>query len=274
VRKQGTGNREQGTDCGSVGREPVLRGDESAALQTFDYPDCPDAPFVPSWSGWYETSDQVEQGPQGVSDDRAQDESIAAPNVERRLAEEARRSFAVGRVQGIEEGRKAERAAQANALLEANAQRTRQVAELIETFAQERGRYFHAVEQEVVRLALAVAARILGREAESDPLFLIGAMRAALGQISGSTEVRLRVPAAELDLWTEAVELLPHLSVKPKVTVGANMHLGDCVIETSLGTADLGMRAQMAEIERTLLGDGGSEAAKLHTASMHAEPVA
>ena len=60
---------------------------------------------------------------------------------------------------------------------------------------QERDRYLHAVEHEVVELALAVAARILRREAQMDPLLLTGAVRVALGQLSGSTEVRLRVPA-------------------------------------------------------------------------------
>jgi flagellar assembly protein FliH len=57
-----------------------------------------------------------------------------------------------------------------------------------------------------------VAARILRREAQMDPLLLTGAVRVALGQLSGSTEVRLRVPPAELDLWTEAIALLPNLA--------------------------------------------------------------
>ena len=49
---------------------------------------------------------------------------------------------------------------------------------------QERDRYLHAVEHEVVKLALAVAARILRREAQMDPLLLTGAVRVALGQLS------------------------------------------------------------------------------------------
>jgi flagellar assembly protein FliH len=40
-----------------------------------------------------------------------------------------------------------------------------------------------------------------------DPLLLTGAVRVALGQLAGATEVRLRVPAAELDLWTESMAL-------------------------------------------------------------------
>lgn len=100
---------------------------------------------------------------------------------------------------------------------------------------------------------MAVAARVLRREATSDPLLLLGAVRAALGQFSGATEVRLRIPAAELDLWTQAVKLLPNPVMRPAVLVGEGMMLGDCTIETMLGTADLGIRAQLAEVERVLL---------------------
>jgi hypothetical protein len=66
----------------------------------------------------------------------------------------------------------------------------RQAAELIQSFTQERDRFLHAVEREVVELALAVAARILRREAQMDPLLLTGAVRVALGQLSGSTQVK------------------------------------------------------------------------------------
>jgi flagellar assembly protein FliH len=62
--------------------------------------------------------------------------------------------------------------------------------------------------------------------------------------------VRLRVPAAELDLWAEAIALVPNLPVKPTVEAGEGMRLGDCTIETGLGSVDLGIRAQLSEIER------------------------
>lgn len=239
----------------------VPDGSENVSLRPLEYSDCPDAPFVPSWTGWDETGNRAEQDSRSTSDGRMQEERIATAENERQRAEETRRSFEAGWAQGMEEGRKVEHAAQADAVVEANAQRTRQAAELIERFAQERDRYFHAAEPEVVRLALAVARRILRREAERDPLLLMGAVRAALGQILGSTEVRLRVPAADLDLWTEGINLLPHLSVKPKIEAGVDMQLGDCVIETDLGTADLGMHAQLGEIERVLLGNSDSSAA-------------
>jgi flagellar assembly protein FliH len=181
---------------------------------------------------------------------------------DKRMADETRKSFEAGRERGRQEGRQAEREAQAAALSGAAEQRIRQAAEMIEGFAQERDRFLHAVEHEVVELALAVAARILRREAQMDPLLLTGAVRVALGQLSGSTQVKLHVPPAELDLWTEAMALLPNLALKPTVVTGEGMRLGDCVIETELGSVDLGIRSQLGEIERGFFDRAGGPRAQ------------
>ncbi len=165
-------------------------------------------------------------------------------------AEELRQALASGREQGLEEGRQHERESQAAALKAAEAQRKQQVLTLVREFAAERERYLAVVEKEVVKLALAIAARILRREAQMDPLLLTGAVRVALGQLSGDTGVRLRVPPAEISLWQESVALFPNLAVKPQVLPGEGMRIGDCAIETELGSVDLGIRSQLGEIER------------------------
>jgi flagellar biosynthesis/type III secretory pathway protein FliH len=169
---------------------------------------------------------------------------------ERRISEESTRHFEAGRKHGYQEGVKAEREAQAGVLSALEKQRTAQLAALMQRFDEERERYLHAVEQEVVQLALSIAARVLRREAQMDPLLLTGAVRVALGQLSNATHVSLRVPSAELDLWVEAIEHLPNLSVKPAVLAVEDMQTGDCVLESELGSVDLGIRSQLIEIER------------------------
>ncbi len=161
-----------------------------------------------------------------------------------------RRQFEEGRERGLQEGRQAERDAQSASREGAERDRARQIAEALKKFAEERDRYLMAVEHEVVELALAVAARILRRESQMDPLLLTGAVRVALGQLANSTVVRLRVPGAEQALWSEAMALVPNLASKPVVQADPEMRLGDCVIETELGSVDLGIRAQLGEIER------------------------
>jgi flagellar assembly protein FliH len=213
-------------------------------IEVFEYPSDPNAPYRPPAQGW------MMDGAEATGESAAG----AAAAFEQRLAEETRRGFEAGRERGHQEERKAVAGEQAAA----REREKRQLATLTESFALERDRYLQAVEQEVVRLALAVAARILRREAQMDPLLLTGAVRVALGQLSASTEVRLRVPAGDLALWTEAIALLPNPAVKPALVGDEGLRLGECLIETDLGSVDLGVRSQLGEIERGFFDRAGA----------------
>lgn len=217
----------------------------SAAFQLFAYPAVA-GPALPSWDAF---GIQMEEGvPFG---NRTPEEpGERNPTWQAQLAAERRLSFEQGRERGFEEGRTAERQALATELEAKEAGRAAQIAHVVEKFHEEKAGYFEAVEHEVVKLALALAARILRREAQMDPLLLTGAVRVALGQLSSSTEVRLRVPPADQDLWADAIAHLPNLPVKPAVVAGEDMRLGECVLEAELGSVNLGVAAQLAEIER------------------------
>jgi flagellar assembly protein FliH len=117
-------------------------------------------------------------------------------------------------------------------------------------FRAHRDDYLARAEHEVVRLALAVAERILHRESQLDPLLLSGAVRVALGQLAESTRVRLRVPAVHGEMWGEMVRLMPELPLRPEVCADQEMQSGEAILETNLGTVDLGIRGQLREIER------------------------
>ncbi len=241
----------------------------SGKIEAYQYPAGPDS-AVPAWEGWaaalfkaapVEAGRAVEHDPEAAG---AAVETGLRTELEQRLAEETRRSFDSGRERGRQEGRQIEREAQESAALAVEESRKLQVAALMEKFAQERSRHLEAIEPEVVKLALAVAARILRREAQMDPLLLTGAVRVALGQLAGTTEVHLKVPPADLDLWKEAMGLVPNLALKPIVTAGEGMRLGDCQLESSIGSVDLGIRAQLGEIEQGFFdraGGNGAEAA-------------
>ncbi len=177
----------------------------------FDYPACPGAPPQPAWGGWAEAPESGAAEEAAHDGARSMESRAANAAFDERLNEVTSRSFEAGRERGRQEGRQAEREAQAATLAVEEERRKRQLAGLVESFTRERDRFLQAVEQEVVKLALAVAARILRREAQMDPLLLTGAVRVALGQLAGASEVRLRVPAAEADLWKETIALVPHL---------------------------------------------------------------
>ena len=222
-------------------------GRSEEQIERFEYLVMPYAPVAPSVIGLMELSGEIECLPTIDEEDGAMHQPCAQDS--ERLRETKELAFAAGREHGVLEGRRLEKEAHAASMKLSEDQRKQQLAGLVEQFAQERDRYLHAIEIEVVKLALAVAARILRREAQMDPLLLTGAVRVALGQLSGATEARVRVPTAELNLWKDALKLIPNLSIRPQVLPSEGMLLGDCVIETELGSVDLGIRSQLGEIE-------------------------
>jgi len=72
-----------------------------------------------------------------------------------------------------------------------------------EDFQKERVRYFAGVESEVVKLALAIAERVVHREVKLDPLLLAGVIRVALEKVAEGSTAVVRVPADELTKWQE-----------------------------------------------------------------------
>ncbi|MFZ0301529.1 MAG: FliH/SctL family protein [Terracidiphilus sp.] len=218
-------------------------------VEIFEYPPSSSDHATPEWSGYGDTEGEPAPG----AGTAAHLNNHA--DWDKRLAEEVRKAFDAGRERGREEARTAD----SEALTNARRQEERRMAGVVESFTVARDGYLRAAESEVVKLALAVAARILRREAQMDPLLLTGAVRVALGQLSATTEVRLRVPATDLELWREAIAYVPNLAVKPEVLAGEELRLGDCVIESNLGTVDLGIRSQLGEIERGFFDRAGGE---------------
>jgi flagellar assembly protein FliH len=153
-----------------------------------------------------------------------------------------REAYELGRAAGLSESTKVRQC-----VLEEMA---RQLKQAIQDFHASGESYLHRVEQEVVRLALSIAARVLRREAEADPLLLSGAVRVALGQLSETAEVRLRIPAREEALWQELVRLAPNLTHRPALVADTEMLSGECLLESSMGTINLGLESQLEEVER------------------------
>ncbi|MBS1815895.1 MAG: hypothetical protein JSS87_13550 [Acidobacteria bacterium] len=124
------------------------------------------------------------------------------------------------------------------------------IVRTLESFAQERKRYFEGIEQQVVRLSLAIAEKVLHREATIDPLLLTGAVRVALDNVAGRSPAVLRVPATEAETWQAHLQ---ESTDPPELRPDETMREGECVLETKVGTVDLGIRAQLAEIEASFL---------------------
>jgi len=190
--------------------------------------------------------------------DAAADPVRRVRELEAQLAERERRfrqQVESARLEAAEQGKQAAAGEQAAWHRTCEAALTRALAE----FCAAREEYLGRVEREVVRLALAVAERILQREAQMDPLLLAGVVRVALGRLSESTAVRLRVPAGDREMWAEMLRLMPGLPLRPEVQGDAALEAGDARLEADIGSVDLGVRAQMGEIERGFFDAPGAE---------------
>lgn len=119
---------------------------------------------------------------------------------------------------------------------------------VLEQVEREKKRYFAEVETEVVKLALAIAERVLHREAGMDPTLLAGAARVALDQIQDTSEAVLRVPAHDRQQWQDT---LGRLGRTLKIDTDDALEKGEAVLRMRSGCVQLGLRAQLQEIEHS-----------------------
>jgi flagellar assembly protein FliH len=123
------------------------------------------------------------------------------------------------------------------------------IAVAIAAFDEQRDDYFARVELEVVQLALAIAAKILHRESQVDPVLVATLVRLAIEKMREGSSVTVRVEPARADSMKTYFAGQPNMS---RVEVFADDKLSDldCVVETELGSANFGLDTQLKEVER------------------------
>jgi flagellar assembly protein FliH len=150
------------------------------------------------------------------------------------------------RLSGLEEGRAAAKTEYEHKASELRAEIGRAIAE----FAAQRDSYFHAVEEQVVRLSLAIARKILHRESQIDPLLLAGIVRVTLEKIEGDSRITLRAHPAEINAWRDYFARTQGDPRAPELVGDPALARGRCVVETELGTTEIGLDSQLQEIEQ------------------------
>ncbi len=125
------------------------------------------------------------------------------------------------------------------------------LARAIESLASMRGRLRRLAEEDVVRLAMAIARRILRRELAVDPQAVEGLAQAALQRLQSEETARVRVhPALAQALVSALGRVAPGQAIE--VVADAGREAGDVVFETERGNLDASVETQLQEIERGL----------------------
>lgn len=125
------------------------------------------------------------------------------------------------------------------------------LARSIEELAACRGRYRREAEQDVVRLALAVARRVLHRELAMDPAAMLGLVKSALEQVDLRETHRLRLHPQDLAAIGRRLAEL-NLPQRLELVPDSKLARGGAVLETARGELDASVDTQLSEISRGL----------------------
>lgn len=123
-----------------------------------------------------------------------------------------------------------------------------QIAAAIAGFEQERDKYFAKVEAEVVQLALAIAAKILHRQAQVDPMLVAALVRIAIDNMREGSKITIRVSSGKGEAWREYFSGTSISQVD--VVEDAKLTDADCMVETELGSANFSIEKQLKEVEQ------------------------
>jgi flagellar assembly protein FliH len=123
------------------------------------------------------------------------------------------------------------------------------IASMLADFEAKRSHYYAQVEMEIVQLALSIAAKILHREAQVDPMLLSALVRMAIERMREGSSVTVRVAPGKGDNWRQYFAQIPSMS-HVEVAEDPQLNSHDCVLETELGSANFGLDSQLKEIER------------------------
>jgi flagellar assembly protein FliH len=120
---------------------------------------------------------------------------------------------------------------------------------LIQDLAGARKQFRSEAEQDTVKLAIAIARRVLHRELATDPQAILGLVMAAFQKLNAAEAHRLRVSPVDATA-IQAVRSRLDLPATLEVTADASLAPGSAIFETSRGEMDASIGTQLAEIDR------------------------
>lgn len=166
------------------------------------------------------------------------------------LAALEREAFASGHASGERAGLEAGKT-RAEAML-------RRLAQTLDELRSLRATMIRQTEQQMVQLALAIAKRILRREATIDEDLLVAMARVALERLgdAGSATIRLNPEDCSHtvqrhgDHWAGA---------RVRVIADPSVSRGGCLVESDFGLIDASVEAQFEQVARSFAGEGPIE---------------
>ena len=123
--------------------------------------------------------------------------------------------------------------------------------QMVESIAAQRKQLRAENEEDMVRLAVAIARRVLHRETATDPEAILGVVKAAFARLNAREIHRLRVSPVDARIVEEhrsALDFPPGI----EVVSDGSLTAGSAVFETARGELDASVETQLSEISRGL----------------------
>lgn len=136
--------------------------------------------------------------------------------------------------------------------------REQSASEFVETLANayhKRDQTLRDIEPEVLKLAVKIAEKIIGRELQTDRKAIADTVAAALRNVRQQERLIIRVNPGDLATVEEFKSSLNHagratfLDFEPDPKISS----GGCIIESEVGTVDARLETQLKILERALL---------------------
>jgi flagellar assembly protein FliH len=113
---------------------------------------------------------------------------------------------------------------------------------------------------EIVRLAVEIAEKIVGKKVEEDPQVTLSVLERARAEIPQARHVRIWLHPADyhalVDLHPELMQVREEGGRRVEVLTSEDISRGGCCVETEMGVIDATIPTQVQEISRQLLDEG------------------
>ena len=128
------------------------------------------------------------------------------------------------------------------------------LAQTIDTIAALRTSFLRRSEQDLVRLAMAIAERVIHREVQLDRDLILVMARAAIARLGDAAVVTVHVNSDDLAAIAPRLEI--QTATGPiRLVADPGVPAGGCFVESNLGDVDATIEEQMREIGASLLAD-------------------
>jgi flagellar assembly protein FliH len=112
------------------------------------------------------------------------------------------------------------------------------------------------LKEDLLRLAVAISKKVIGRELKIDSELLKGIIQRTISLLDGEEEIVIKVAPSDLEVLADyKQELLSSNNSLERVKIVSDEGIksGGCIIETDFGGFDATIASQLAEVEAKLL---------------------